>query len=83
MIFKLYDTYGFPLDLTEEIARDEGFSIDRKGFEEAMEVQRARARESWKGSGEEALGEIYKALAIQNLRSEFVGYDRMEAEGTS
>jgi alanyl-tRNA synthetase len=81
LIFKLYDTYGFPLDLTEEMARDEGFHMDRQGFEAAMEIQRARARESWKGSGEEALREIYKALAAQNLRSEFVGYDRLESEG--
>ena len=81
LIFKLYDTYGFPVDLTEEIARDEGFVIDRKGFEEAMEAQRARARESWKGSGEEALKEVYKTLAAQNLRTEFVGYDRLEADG--
>jgi len=81
LLFKFYDTYGFPLDLTEEIARDEGFSIDRKGFEEAMEAQRARARESWRGSGEEALGKIYKLLSTQNLKTEFVGYDRLEAEG--
>ena len=82
LIFKLYDTYGFPLDLTEEIARDEGFDLDRKGFEEAMEAQRARARESWKGSGEEALKEVYKTLASENLKTDFVGYDRLEAEGT-
>ncbi len=81
LVFKLYDTYGFPLDLTEEIARDEGFQIDRQGFEEAMEVQRARARESWKGSGEEALKEIYKTLAAQNLQTEFVGYEELEADG--
>ena len=81
LIFKLYDTYGFPLDLTEEIARDEGFSIDRQGYEAAMEIQRARARESWKGSGEEALQEIYKTLSAQSLRSEFVGYNRLESAG--
>jgi alanyl-tRNA synthetase len=81
LIFKLYDTYGFPVDLTEEIARDEGFDTDRKGFEEAMETQRARARESWKGFGEEALKETYKAAAAQNLKTEFVGYERLEAEG--
>jgi alanyl-tRNA synthetase len=81
LVFKLYDTYGFPLDLTEEIARDEGFSLDRKGFEGAMEMQRERARESWKGSGEETLREVYKSLAAQNLKSQFVGYDRIEAEG--
>ncbi len=81
LIFKLYDTYGFPVDLIEEIARDEGFSIDRKGFDEAMEAQRARARESWKGSGEEGLKEVYKTLVAQNLKTEFVGYEGLEAEG--
>jgi alanyl-tRNA synthetase len=69
------------VDLTEEIARDEGFRIDKKGFEDAMEAQRARARESWKGSGEEVLKEAYKTLVGQNLKTEFIGYDRLEAEG--
>jgi alanyl-tRNA synthetase len=81
LIFRLYDTYGFPLDLTEEIARDEGFSVDRQGFETAMEVQRARARDSWKGSGEETLREVYKSLLAEKVKTEFVGYDRLEAEG--
>jgi alanyl-tRNA synthetase len=81
LLFKLYDTYGFPLDLTEEIARDEGFSIDRKGFETAMELQRTRARDSWKGSGEEALREVYKTLSAENLKTEFVGYERLKAPG--
>ena len=81
LIFKLYDTYGFPLDLTEEIARDEGFRLDKKGFEESMESQRERARESWKGSGEEALRDVYRSLAALKLKTEFVGYERLEAEG--
>ena len=81
LIFKLYDTYGFPLDLTEELARDEGFTLDRPGFEAAMEGQRARARESWKGSGDESLKETYKNLAAQNIRTEFVGYEELHAEG--
>jgi len=81
LLFKLYDTYGFPLDLTEEIARDEGLSVDRQGFEGAMELQRARARDSWKGSGEETLQEVYKTLSAENLKTEFVGYDRLEAAG--
>jgi len=81
LIFKLYDTYGFPLDLTEEIARDEGFSLDRAGFEESMATQRERARESWKGSGEEALREVYKSLAAQNTKTEFLGYRQLESEG--
>jgi len=81
LIFKLYDTYGFPLDLTEELARDEGFPLDRRGFETAMEAQRARAREAWKGSGDESLKETYRNLAAQNIKSEFVGYDSLETEG--
>jgi alanyl-tRNA synthetase len=81
LIFKLYDTYGFPLDLTEELARDEGFALDRAGFEAAMEAQRARARESWKGSGDESPKEAYRSLTTQNLKTEFVGYDGLEAEG--
>ena len=81
LIFRLYDTYGFPLDLTEELARDEGFTLDRPGFEAAMEEQRARARESWKGSGDESLKETYKNLAAQNIRTEFVGYDALSAGG--
>jgi alanyl-tRNA synthetase len=81
LIFKLYDTYGFPLDLTEEIARDERFILDRKGFEEAMKAQRERARESWKGSGDETLRAAYKSLAGQNLQTQFVGYEQLEAEG--
>lgn len=80
--FKLYDTYGFPLDLTEEMGRDEGWILDRDGFEKAMEAQRARARESWKGSGEEALKEIYRILAAEKYSTEFIGYDRLEGEGT-
>lgn len=79
-IFRLYDTYGFPLDLTEEMARDEGFRLDHQGFEQAMANQRARAREHWKGSGEEALAEIYRTLAGENLKTEFVGYEQLEAE---
>lgn len=81
LIFKFYDTYGFPLDLTEEIARDEGFGLDKQGFEKAMEAQRTRARESWKGSGEEVLKEIYKSLSSQNVRTEFVGYELLETSG--
>ncbi len=81
LIFKLYDTYGFPLDLTEEIARDEGFSLDRAGFDAAMAEQRERARESWKGSGDEELKGVYKGLVAQDLQTEFVGYEETEAQG--
>ena len=89
--FKLYDTYGFPLDLTEDIAKDSGLAVDSAGFNRAMEVQKERARASWKGSGEEGIKSIYRDIAhkikgTQSLskpqRDMFIGYDTLESEGT-
>jgi alanyl-tRNA synthetase len=77
VLFKLYDTYGFPIDLTADIVESEGFAIDEAGFEVCMERQRAQAREHWKGSGEEGIAQIYKELHGRELRSTFVGYDEM------
>jgi alanyl-tRNA synthetase len=77
VLFKLYDTYGFPIDLTADIVESEGFAIDETGFEVCMERQRAQAREHWKGSGEEGIALIYKELHGRELRSSFVGYDEM------
>ena len=74
VIFRLYDTFGFPLDLTADIVRTEGFTLDEEGFEACMEDQRRKAREHWKGSGEEAVGAIYPVLREQGIRSEFTGY---------
>jgi alanyl-tRNA synthetase len=79
VLFKLYDTYGFPIDLTADIVESEGFAIDEPGFEVCMERQRAMAREHWKGSGEEGIAQIYKELHGRELRSTFVGYDEMSA----
>jgi alanyl-tRNA synthetase len=72
--FRLYDTYGFPLDLTEEIAREEGFEIDRENFDLLMEEQRQRGRASWKGE----LQGVF--LDLGNLRTEFVGYETLSAK---
>ena len=77
VLFKLYDTYGFPVDLTADIVESEGFSIDEAGFELCMERQRAQAREHWKGSGEEGIAQIYKELHNNGVRGLFVGYDEM------
>ncbi|MEI7817153.1 MAG: alanine--tRNA ligase, partial [Desulfuromonadales bacterium] len=77
VLFKLYDTYGFPADLTGDIVESEGFSIDEAGFEICMERQRAQAREHWKGSGEEGIAHIYKELHSNGTRGQFVGYDEM------
>ncbi len=75
VVFKLYDTYGFPTDLTEDIVRKEGFSLDMDGFDKAMAHQREKARESWKGSGEEAVAEVYQKLTVEGIASRFIGYE--------
>jgi len=74
VIFKLYDTFGFPVDLTQDIVEAEGFTLDEDGFALCMERQRSKAREHWKGSGEEGLASIYKELHGSGIRSAFVGY---------
>ncbi|MBI2413218.1 MAG: alanine--tRNA ligase [Deltaproteobacteria bacterium] len=77
--FKLYDTFGFPSDLTADIVRKGGFSVDEAGFNRYMDEQKRKARESWKGmEGTGAPQELYKSLAASGLKSEFVGY-HMEA----
>ena len=79
VLFKLYDTYGFPTDLTGDIVESEGFTIDEAGFDTCMERQREQAREHWKGSGEEGIAAIYKALHSRGVRSSFVGYAEQTA----
>jgi alanyl-tRNA synthetase len=74
VVFKLYDTFGFPVDLTQDIVQAEGFTLDEDGFALCMERQRSKAREHWKGSGEEGLASIYKELHGSGIRSAFVGY---------
>ena len=74
ILFKLYDTFGFPTDLTGDIVASEGFTIDEAGFEICMARQRGQAREHWKGSGEEGIAVIHKALHARGIRSRFVGY---------
>ncbi|MEE4254422.1 MAG: alanine--tRNA ligase [Desulfuromusa sp.] len=80
-VFKLYDTYGFPLDLTADIVEKDGYSLDEEGFETCMEAQRAKARQHWKGSGEEAVLTIYKQLVDKGIRTEFSGYLKLEDQG--
>ena len=79
--FKLYDTYGFPLDLTQDALRAKGIGVDMAGFDAAMAQQRAQARASWKGSGEAALAPIWFDLRDELGASEFLGYETMRAEG--
>ncbi|MSM39236.1 MAG: alanine--tRNA ligase [Geobacter sp.] len=82
IVFRLYDTFGFPVDLTADIVAAEGFTLDEPGFEACMERQREQAREHWKGSGEEGIAAIFKTLHHQGMRSRFVGYDEKAAYGT-
>ncbi len=78
-LFKLYDTFGFPLDLARDIAMDNHLSVDEEGFQKEMEVQRERARASWVGE-DEAIASIYRELASEIGETEFVGYDSLESE---
>ena len=79
--FKLYDTYGFPLDLTQDALREKGRGVNTAGFDTAMEEQKTRARAAWSGSGEAADATIWFDLAEQHGVTEFLGYDTEHAEG--
>ncbi len=79
--FKLYDTYGFPLDLTQDALRAREINVDLAGFTDAMERQKAEARKSWAGSGEAQTETIWFELKEKFGATEFLGYDTEEAEG--
>ncbi|RWC05973.1 MAG: alanine--tRNA ligase, partial [Mesorhizobium sp.] len=79
--FKLYDTYGFPLDLTQDALRPRGVSVDLDGFNAAMERQKAEARKSWAGSGDAATETVWFAVRENAGATEFLGYDTEQAEG--
>jgi alanyl-tRNA synthetase len=78
--FQLYDTYGFPIDLTEDAMRAEGRSIEMAGFEAAMEKQRAEARKHWSGSGDEATEKIWFEIRQASGATDFLGYETEAAE---
>jgi len=78
-VFSLYDTHGFPFDLTRLIAEEAGMNVDEKGFSEHMESQRERGRSSWRGAEEEAA--VYGTLLDQNFRTVFTGYGETTGEG--
>ena len=79
--FKLYDTYGFPLDLTQDALREKGRSVDTEGFDAAMAEQKAKARAAWAGSGETADAAIWFDIAETHGTTDFLGYDTETAEG--
>ncbi|MDM7851807.1 alanine--tRNA ligase [Pseudochrobactrum kiredjianiae] len=79
--FKLYDTYGFPLDLTQDALRQRGITVDTDGFSAAMERQKAEARANWSGSGDAATERVWFTVRDKVGATEFLGYDTEKAEG--
>ena len=78
--FKLYDTYGFPLDLTQDMLRESAMEVDLGAFDKCMQAQKSRSKASWKGSGDEAKEGDFNALLSEFGQNEFVGYESMSAE---
>ena len=76
-LFRLHDTYGFPLDLATDIAEDRGYTVDREGFDVAMAKQREQARSAWAGTGEESLAPVYGVVRDKAGNTEFVGYETL------
>ena len=81
--FKLYDTYGFPLDLTQDILRGQERQVDLDGFNAAMDAQKAAARANWKGSGDAASDKLWFELRDAHGPTEFLGYAGTHAEGVA
>ncbi|MDE4096530.1 alanine--tRNA ligase [Phaeobacter gallaeciensis] len=79
--FKLYDTYGFPLDLTQDALREKGREVDTDGFDTAMAAQKAKARAAWSGSGESADSTLWFDIADEHGATDFLGYETESAEG--
>ena len=79
--FRLYDTYGFPLDLTQDALREQGRAVDTDGFDTAMAEQKATARAAWSGSGEAADATVWFDVADKHGTTDFLGYDTENAEG--
>ena len=80
--FKLYDTYGFPLDLTEDILKNKSLQVDNKKFDEMMKKSRELAKKNWKGSGDSSVSEIWFNLKEKIGPTEFLGYETNQAEGS-
>ena len=79
VVFKLYDTYGLSPDIVRDVAREETLEVDLEGFDRAMARQRTMSQESWKGSGEEEIPDVYRALNNRGVKTEFVGHESLAA----
>ncbi len=80
LAFRLYDTYGFPLDIVNDVAEKQGFSVDEAGFRACMKQQKERAKKAWKGSGEKDVASLFQTLLEAGTKNRFVGYETLEAE---
>jgi len=80
VVFRLYDTFGFPPDLTDEILREEGLAYDQAGFQAQMEEQRQKSKQSWQGIGEGKAKEIYRRIVNEGTGSTFTGYEDLQSE---
>ena len=78
--FKLYDTYGFPLDLTADMLREKNLRVDEAKFDELMSEQKGRSKASWKGSGDKAINGDFKALLEEFGENEFIGYEQTQSQ---
>ena len=80
LIFKLYDTYGFPIDIVTDMSREPGFQVDEAGFHDLMAKQREQSRSAWKGSGEREIPEAYRQISSRGLTTAFLGYEATQAD---
>jgi alanyl-tRNA synthetase len=78
--FRLYDTFGFPLDLTTDILQEEGMSFDEEGFRVQMEEQRQKSKQAWQGIGEGKAKEIYRRLVSEGIQTDFIGYEETQSD---
>jgi alanyl-tRNA synthetase len=80
LIFKLYDTYGFPIDIITDMSRDSGFQVDEAGFHDLMQKQRDQSRAAWKGSGDREIPEAVRQLSARGISTDFLGYETTRAD---
>jgi len=78
--FRLYDTYGFPLDLTAEILEEKGMSFDEAGFKAQMEEQKHKSKQGWQGIGEGKTKEVYRQIVNEGMKTAFLGYEETQSE---
>ncbi len=78
--FRLYDTFGFPLDLTADILQEEGMSFDEEGFRIQMEEQKQKSKQAWQGIGEGKAKEIYRRLVSEGVQTHFIGYEETQSD---